>query len=147
MTRLDNPVSASSSLAENRHGFAADELEDTNVARLEVIAFGRTKHRDQTEHAAARIAERTREDLVGRRAAGAIDHHGAVVEPHPGEQVFLRPIEQLRHLLRGVVAARELDVLVRHDQGTRDAIELARAMANELLQRARILTVVFVDTQ
>ena len=43
------------------------------------------------------------------------------------------------------VAARELEILVRHDQRAGHAAELVRAVANELLQRARFLAIVLVD--
>ena len=79
--------------AQDRHGLAADELEDADVARLEIGSVGRAKQGDQAEHAVTRVAQRTRKYLVGGGGAGSIDDHRAIVEPHPREQVLLGAVE------------------------------------------------------
>jgi hypothetical protein len=132
---------------QDRDGFAADELENPDIARFEIGRVGRAKQRHETDHAAALIAKRARQNFVGSPRRGSVHDHGAVVEPDPCEEVLLRPIEQLRRLRRPFVTARILDVLVRYHERTGDAAELARAVANQLVQRARVLSVVLVDGQ
>ncbi len=136
--------------AENPDGLAAHELENPNVAQLEIVGRGGSKQRHEAGHAIGRIAHRTREDLVGSYGGSARDpihDHRPVVELRPREQVLLRAIEQLGARGRVVERARDREILVGDDQHADHATEMLDAMPQQLLQCARVLAIVLVDRE
>jgi hypothetical protein len=110
---------------------ARQQLDQALGARVEERGARLAEHHEEAGHAAGRMADRRREDLVGRQLDRAdldlVDHEVAPLQLHPVEQV---PVDLGQDLDLRPFAARRLadrDAALGHDQGAQQAAEVVHA--------------------